>query len=291
MSDVGAAEGSGAPAVTFAGIEANTGVRDVDGNEWVVSSVDGWDSPVVRVATIDRPGADGAFVGDAYYGPRAMTVKGSCISNTGHAGVLAARTRLAAALDALLRTSGLIVVGEGPDKQAAVRRGAALRIDVDQQHLIFEAALVAADPRKYAADQSTLTVGLPTAAGGLVFPVVYPASFGPSVAGGGGAAVNSGTVPTWPTATFTGPATSPAVELVETGERVTVDIVLGAGEELVVDMLTRTVVLEGTASRRSSLRAGSRWWALPPGSSTVRFAAAAFDPSARLTLAWRSAWQ
>ena len=83
-----------------------------------------------------------------------------------------------------------------------------------------------------AADLTTATFPLPTAAGGLAFPVVFPVSFGASTTGGLAVVENIGTVETWPVATITGPVVSPAIELADTGDRVTVDVTLGADDVL-----------------------------------------------------------
>jgi hypothetical protein len=57
-----------------------------------------------------------------------------------------------------------------------------------------------------------------------------------------------------------------------------------------VDFDAKTVVLNGTASRYSTLTTDSTWWEIAPGTVNVRYAADTFDPASLLTLVWSSAW-
>ena len=65
---------------------------------------------------------------------------------------------------------------------------------------------------------------------------------------------------------------------------------LQEGEFLVIDTDARSVLLQGTASRRSTMLPGSDWFALKPGATPVLFRARDYAPAARLTAEWRDAW-
>lgn len=268
---------------------ANTGVADDLGIEWYVTEIDGWDNPAVRLPISERPRADGAFIGDGYYGARSLVVRGAAFVGAGSwSKIQAARVRLAERLD-LLRRDALLLVGEDPvPKQLTVRRSGPVRMDEEPGVLRFEVQLVAGDPRKYSPYLGSANATVPTSTGGLAFPASAPFTFGGS-ASGDAVATNGGTVAAPVVLTITGPITNPQALLVDTGQSLTFGLTLGAGEQLVIDTDHRTVLLGGTASRRNTLLAGSQWWSLAPGVNTVRlFGANA--ASATLNVAWHDTW-
>jgi hypothetical protein len=142
-----------------------------------------------------------------------------------------------------------------------------------------------------------VTVGLPSpGAGGLVFPLVFPLTFGSGLAGGNMALTNTGSVTTWPTWQIAGPVTGPVIANVDTGEQLAFDPAFAvlAGQTLVIDTDARTVTLQGV-NRRSSLFTAN-WFGLrgvlPNGSAVatnVRFTAAGGFAAGQLTALWRHA--
>ena len=67
-------------------------------------------------------------------------------------------------------------------------------------------------------------------------------------------------------------------------------LTLVGGDSLVIDTDKRSIILNGTASRRSSLLSGSQFFELAPGSSTIRFRNnGAFD-AGTLSIAFRDAY-
>lgn len=150
---------------------------------------------------------------------------------------------------------------------------------------------IASDPRIYDATLQQTSVGANIAAGGVKFSVKFSLAF----TGGSGSpgiiqAQNAGSLTTYPVVTIQGPCTTPTIWNDAAGVYIAFNITLASTDTLVVDMLERTVVLNGTASRRSTRTSGSTWWGLAPNStSQIRFTAASATGST-LTLAWRSAW-
>jgi phage-related protein len=102
--------------------------------------------------------------------------------------------------------------------------------------------------------------------------------------------VNGGNVATYPTLTIRGPVTDPVVRREDDGREMRFAIALGPTDVLVVDTQLRTVTLNGSTSRYSSLSSQSEWIDLPPGRSTVSWTAASYDPAAELGVAWRDAY-
>jgi hypothetical protein len=68
-----------------------------------------------------------------------------------------------------------------------------------------------------------------------------------------------------------GPVQNPTLYLEEQNRWLRFDIILNAGDVLVVNLRNRTVLLNGTANRRSALKGDSAWFMLSPGSNTFRF--------------------
>jgi len=149
--------------------------------------------------------------------------------------------------------------------------------------------IIASDPRIYAEAQSLAMVGLPTTEGGRTYPRTYPRTYGSVSTGGTITANNAGTFSTPVVFTLTGPATNPTIENVTQGKSLEFNIVLASGETLVIDTDSRTVLLNGTASRYSALMASSEWFDLDPGDNQIDYRAATSTIS-EITATWRSAW-
>lgn len=169
------------------------------------------------------------------------------------------------------------------------KRNVPLVEDYEAQLITAAVEFWAADPRVYADAASSVIVTLPSTTSGFTFPLTLPLTFGAASGGNTAAVTNAGSTTTYPTFTITGPVTNPSIALQETGQTLSFNITLNTGDTLTVDTDLKTVVLNGTASRRSTLNAGSAWFGLPPGTSHVQFNASAFTAS-QLTAAYRSAW-
>lgn len=161
----------------------------------------------------------------------------------------------------------------------------------------------ALDPRLYSSEPRSAGSSLSEVSGGLVFPLAFPLNFGSSTPGEA-VLVNAGNTPTglnlfaWadPGSTIT----SPAFELVESGERIVfTGLTVGEGLTLAVDLRARTATLASTANPDNATdvtnyvdRTVSSWWThggdLPAGTNTIRFSSA--GGNGRAFYAWRSAW-
>lgn len=176
--------------------------------------------------------------------------------------------------------------------------------DVRQGFVTIAARFRALDPRLYDAVASVAGSGMATSTGGLVFPLVFPLTFG-SILPGEAAVANDGNTPTF-LAALAIPApgltiVSPSWELVETGERLSLPgLTVPAGQYLGIDWKARTAVLTSDLSNPTVGvdvanwidRTASSWWTgpgeLPAGSSTVRFAGT--GGVGACLYSWRSAW-
>jgi hypothetical protein len=185
----------------------------------------------------------------------------------------------------------LTIVGEGVSRQMSVRSRGSAPVEVTETNTYTAAQWrvqwEALDPRMYSTALHSTTVGLPAGSGGFGYNLVFPRNYGGGGAGGSLAAVNAGTAPSPWVARLDGPLVAPIITHQEQDRTIRVGVTLDVGEFLVLDSLSRTALLGGTASRYSSLVA-PQWFDLTPGANTIRFLAT--SGSGTLTFTWRDAW-
>lgn len=169
------------------------------------------------------------------------------------------------------------------------RRNAAVNREWFYRIPIITLELLATDPRLYAAAESTQTILLPSASGGMEFNEVPNITFGTVGVGGEQTLNNAGTFTSSPVFKITGPVVDPRLVNVTSGDTWHWEGTVPSGSYLTVDMENRTVLLNGTASRYSGLTSTSVFWALAPGDSSVQYRAAAYTASTAVA-SWRSAW-
>ncbi|MCQ1951623.1 phage tail family protein [Arthrobacter sp. zg-Y859] len=277
--------------------------RDEDGVLWSVKKpFVGWSARTGTTGTAtQRWQQHGAWLGEAHSTGRTLVISGDLRVRPGNgAEGQAQHLKLVAALDQLM---GLI-----PDRDTAplvvdedgLRRHVRARLDGDPSDPVwvnpwmvrYSFQLFAPDYRRLAGDGSgpthSATTALPSTSGGLVFPAAVPFVVDAVVVSGEIPVLNSGTAPAPVVASIKGPVPRPSIQRRETGEVMTFDLDVLAGQTLAVDFDRRTVNLNGV-SRRGSLR--GRWFELGPGLNTLKFDAAAYSPTATMTASWYDAWK
>lgn len=148
--------------------------------------------------------------------------------------------------------------------------------------------LFATDPNIYSDILTTASTGMTVPSGGMTFPLVFPLVFGSTGSGGALTVTNAGTAYTAPRFHITGPVTNPTILNETTGQSISVAIVLASGDYLDIDTADRSVVLNGTASRYSSLTA-TQWFSLGPGATNIKYLAS-ISSASTLDVIYRSAW-
>ncbi|MHB8671816.1 MAG: phage distal tail protein [Acidimicrobiales bacterium] len=255
--------------------------------------------PEMRTGDTIRPRDHGDFAGLSLMGKRAVQLKFLVIgsSNADFDTQLAA---IGSAFSPLVQPSQispltLKVPNQGPRRINCRPTKGATPVVANYQFGYAEilVEVVAPDPRVYDDVQSSITTSLPVPLSGMTFPATFPLTFGVgSGAGGLILALNAGNFETRPLATITGPCTNPRLENRTSGQTVKFAITLGPSDTLTVDFDARSVILNGTASRRSSFTVGSQWWVLAANTtSEIHFGSDdASQTAAQCTFAWRSAW-
>jgi hypothetical protein len=161
------------------------------------------------------------------------------------------------------------VLSGGHQQQVRVRRQQPLRFEGAWQKS-FQCALVAEDPRIYGVEFKSSQVA---AASQQMFPE------------------NKGNTMTYPQFVVYGPGTNPTIWNFSSGHHITINRTLGVSEYLVVDTMTRTLLLNNTANVYGSIDfQETTWFGLEPGVNDVRITYDSFTGSAGLTCQWRDAW-
>jgi hypothetical protein len=251
------------------------------------------DSPEVRTSDQIRARSHGQWSSPDFLGGR--TVQASITINSQHPSS-AAWQALSQALvtgqqseSVLSATIPGVAYGNTVQVNARVRK-LSLPIDMNYTFGVGRAEVEwhCTDPRIYSSTLTTLTTTQATSSGGLLLPALAPLAFIGTATGGQVVATNSGEFDAPWTAVISGPVTNPRIENVTTGETISFTGELGEGDTLTISSLDRTVLLNNTTSRYSWLTAGSSWFDLPAGDTTVRFAGA--SGSGSIDLSFRSVW-
>lgn len=271
---------------------AFNGVTFDDASGLGVAAVAGLGFPEVSSSDRDRPATDGMFAGRDLGRGRQIDIDLIVTGATTETREAIVATLRAATVISRSTEKTLTFTAPGaPTKRISCRvRRRAIPLDVARTPFSPTVALqlFATDPRIYADTASAGSTGPPTVGTGLTFNATPDFSFGGAASGGFITAVNAGDYPAPWTATITGPVTNPSLQLLETGQVLTLTGVVDAGTTLVLDSANRSILLGGTASRYYFLQAGSTWFDLAPGTNTIRYNASA--GTGTLDLAWRSSW-
>lgn len=239
----------------------------------------------LRVGDVPIPRADGVFAGDDRLGGRTIVFDVHILGTSRTSAETAAAALAGAWSPSRVDVELGVRLSGTPAEYSLFGRPRGCDIAIDRKMLAgvlrARCTFLATDPRRFGALVNA-TLALPSGTSGLPFPAAAPFVWG--AGSGGNVSVNqAGTVDTDWTATISGPITTPRIEHVELGRSLAVNLSLAAGETLVLDSRSKSILLNGTASRYSSLTSGSRWFQLPPGTSTVRLTGAGGSGSAQFS--------
>lgn len=159
----------------------------------------------------------------------------------------------------------------------------------------YAISLQAFDPIMYGATTQLVVTGLPGAAGGFVFPINFPLNFTLGQGGGGTVNVtNNGNASVYPSIVVYGPCTSPGLVLrTAAGTTLTMQLTglqLNSGDSATLDFKSRTITTNTYGSAYSYMQAGSVWWQIPPGLSSITFLAFQASGSARAEISFANGY-
>ena len=267
----------------------------------VLPGWDPWSRSVRDPQTMPRPYAHGSVTGAEWMDEAVVLIPVSIQRDRGpRATWMAAQQQLSAAWSAVGAT------GETPELRFAwggseyVMFGRPRQVRVTADNIavgksLAQLAFVAADPRRYAAEETVVSTGLPVQSGGLTVPVTVPLAVTGRLVGGRLALDNVGTAPTGLRIRVDGPAPNPRLILVGSDgvvQQIAFDLDLAVGQWIDIDTTRYLALLDGLP--QSNQRGRALWTfgthPLPPGPARLRFFAAGEEADALVTVAYRSAW-
>lgn len=261
---------------------------------WV--TFDGWDDmPGVDSGNRPRPGAHGSWAGTKYYQERILTlggrIKGLVADYPGIVSALRRATALPeddAEFPLVVRKAGVSELSWATCVSRVIPNNKEYAVGLVQYALQF----VASDPSIYSAQPApSVSMGVDTGSGGLVFPLVFPLDFGTPAKPATATAVNEGETATPAVVVIAGPATNPKLWNASTGKRLGFDLVMVVGETLTIDTAAGTALLDGADRRylRSDDSGPISDWTLKPGDNDLTFFVSGGDSNTLATITWYNA--
>lgn len=279
----------GGLAVTVNGL--GTTWTDGNGTLWsTFSPLDGWDSsPASSLSLTQKARAAGSWVSPRNAGPRVVTLNG--LVRAMSADLL--QTAIDQLRSAVAVGDWLLTVTRGVSTRTAIctRQDAVQIQHVTDVLANWSAVVVAADPRQYAA-AVTGSTGLPSATGGVTFPLRYPMSYATTITSGVVTLTNPGNTTGPVQFRINGPVVQPSVVHIDAAgnrQTVSVNLTLGAADFLLIDPTPdgQTVLAQGQASRNAFL-SNRGWHGFTKGANQWAFSAA--SGSGQLTVTAVPAW-
>lgn len=265
------------------------GMTDAAGVAWHLREIEGWSGSEVRAEYSAREADHGAWNSPVYLSQRPITLSGLIEAPNLNALDSAVEQLLAACAV----TDTTLIVYETTPKQAVVRRsGKPLVRLITDRVAEYSLLVTAGDPRRYSTTLQLQSTALPSTTGGLSVPLSVPLTISTTTVAGSITLVNEGTFATRPVFTLTGPVTNPTITVQYPGGAVKALLYsssIDAGDDLVIDTDTHSVVLNDAVSRRLYL--SGQWPEIPPGTAVeVGWYADSYNAAALLTGTCRSAW-
>lgn len=264
-------------------------INDASNSVYLDEPINGLELPPLRTSSGDYAGRDGGFVGAQHYSARPISLTGHVFS-TDVAVHEQRRREFQAAIQSgtitmqLTTNAGLsyLLYCNLIDFKMPIQR--------NKFESPFKIELLAGDPIIYDdTGGGALSASVPKlAAGGYTYPVVYPVVYAP---GSSPTTVNNtGTEPVYPAITLSGTMTNPVLTNVTTGEVFGLNpLVTGPGDQVVIDMLKRTVTLNG-GNIFGLIAANSSFWPLEPGNNSISLTTSSGADSVSALLSWRNGY-
>lgn len=240
-----------------------------------VTSVEGLESlPGIRNQDDNRGYFDGMFSGRDFLGGRTIVVNLLVLGGNG----LSAQANFNLLQQALLpQQSGTTVLqfqmspADGLQFVNARVRARATSIDPNYTYgyIVSQVTFFCPDPNYYdnTLQSQTMTYSAPL---GRTYPRIYPLTFGGGSQTQTVNITNAGWGTSYPTITIQGPVTNPIIGNLTTGQALNFNYTMGTSDTFVIDLLNRTILLNGSPAR-NLLLGSSQWFAAPPGTSQYYF--------------------
>lgn len=270
--------------------EAVTLSADPFGGNFIIKKVTGLGPADIRTSSFLYSGRPGGLVTDQQSGFRMVSIEGK-IGKVGG-------SRLDHATDRQALLSAL-PIGTRIPVYITNFAGQQYRIDANVTDAKVEYSqggytsdymiqLTAGDPLFYSVDGGDVQSAIVNRTldnGGYVTPYILPVIW--DIGGQPTIVLNSGNAVVYPTITIHNETHDPILTNKATGEQFAMSINTNTGDELVIDMLNRTVKLNGSDVIGNKVD-GSVWWGLLVGNNAIRFDTDTPDDSGYAEIVWRN---
>lgn len=234
----------------------------------ILREFDGFEYADVRESIDDVAGPYGSVYINSKFGRRRVSIQGDLVSSDVYS-----KRRL---LSKALRQTGVmkLVKFTTYDDLHLQFECEVVKVLNPYTHKIhtFLIEMIAPDWRFYSQTESSYDVGQTIVQGGASIPTPIPMPIGLSVSSSTDVSniiTNNGNETTDPIITITGPGTDFLVRNEATEQEFTLETTLVGGDEVVIDVKRRTVVLNGVTNLYGSLVGDL--WSLIPGQNELRF--------------------
>lgn len=252
--------------------------------------VEGLSLPPIRTSSGNYSGRDGGWVGAQFYGGRLINLTGRIFAAS-TAALEAGRQAFEAAL--AQPTVSVLITTNGGSQYALTAYFDSMSMPIERSAVQanWQITLLAPDPIIYdnsAGGGNTATISR-TSGGGLSWKLTWPLMW---AAGSSPTTVtNAGTVTIFPIVTLNGQMSAPIVTNQTTGQFISLPTLnTSAGDALVIDMLNRTVLLNGS-SVLQYVSSTSTWWPLVVGSNSISLTTGNSADTVTGTVSWRSGYR
>ena len=250
----------------------------------IEAPVEGLETPPIRTSQQNYSGRDGGIVNGQYYSPRLITISGFIIGGTCESHE-SARRDLQDALPIREDLDVTISTFSGIEYVTTVRVMDIKMPIIDPKGSKFKIDIFASDPNLYLSALNTVQIPIESG-GGFILPVVFPIVF----ASGSNPTIvnNTGSVVVYPIFTITGEALNPVITNVDTGEKIDMNLTMTGTDELIIDMLNRTITLNGS-SVISYRTTDSDWFGLEVGNNRFSYSTDDLTDTGIAEISWRTA--
>jgi phage-related protein len=242
-------------------------------NGYVISPpMEGFETPPLRISSYQKIGEDGSSISNIYYDGRVVTIPG-VIYATNPTDYAQRRQDLAYACRIQKDSTGYPIeqtfTFTTVNNDSYFFKGVPkVTFDITSANYTkFLITIICSSPFLFESGiVSSGVIQIPVP-GGAILPFVLPAILEPS-SGGFGYLTNNGNVGTHPIITITGVVSSPYITNNTTEQSFRLSLTTLGSDEIIIDMLNKTVTLNGT-SIMNYVVAGSSWWTIQPGLNQI----------------------
>lgn len=252
--------------------------------------VEGLDSPSVRTSRGELAGQHGAYIGAQFYGARPITIRGTVFSGD-VTEALQRRRELANALPLYPTPIAMKILDDDGrsyliNAQLAGSKPLDMPVKRNRLSTPFKIELEAPDPTIYddTSGNDLVAAIYKAVPGGFTWPITWPIVWG---AGTGPTTVtNNGEVFIAPRIILRDAMTDPVITNLSTGQVFKITgLTTHAGDEVVIDMKTRTVTYNGGNIYHLS---NQGWWGLKVGGNDIQLETANGSDSVTGEVRWRN---